>query len=129
MKLLVLLLGLATCASASAADRVEDRTIVLQIEHSKFSTSTIDVRRGEKIRFVVRNNDPIDHELIVGPMDVQLRHESGTEKVHPPRPGEVTIPLFATAETTYTVTGPAWFGCHLPGHWTYGMQGRIKVRA
>jgi uncharacterized cupredoxin-like copper-binding protein len=129
VKLLIVLLAIATCASASAAERVEDRTITIEVNHSRFSTEKIDVRRGEKIRFVVHNNDPIDHELIVGPMDVHLRHETGTEKVHPPVPGEVTVPLFTAAETTYTfdVPGTMLFGCHLPGHWAYGMQGKIRV--
>jgi uncharacterized cupredoxin-like copper-binding protein len=33
-------------------------------------------------------------------------------------------------ETTYTFDEPGivQFGCHLPGHWTYGMHGEIEVR-
>lgn len=115
---------------ANPLDASKVRTIVLTIHHSRFSAGTLMVRGGEKVRFVVRNKDPIDHELIVGPMDVQLRHESGRERRHPPVPGEVSVPLFETASTTYTFDGsaPVWFGCHLPGHWDYGMQGRIVVR-
>lgn len=84
---------------------------------------------GETVRFVVRNKDPIDHELIVGPMPVQLGHESGREASHPPRPGEVSVPLLSSASTTYEFEerGTIWFGCHLPGHWNYGMLGRVLV--
>ncbi len=115
---------------ANPLDASKVRTVVLTIHHSRFSANTLLVRQGEKVRFVVRNDDPIEHELIVGPMDVQLRHESGRERVHPPVPGEVSIPLFATAKTTYTfdTAEAAWFGCHLPSHWDYGMQGRFVVR-
>jgi uncharacterized cupredoxin-like copper-binding protein len=78
---------------------------------------------------VVRNTDPIDHELIVGRIDVHRRHRYGTEPWHATRPGEVSVPLFATRATTYTFrsAGTYWFGCHLPGHWDYGMRGRIVV--
>jgi uncharacterized cupredoxin-like copper-binding protein len=124
------LLGLAVCSSASAGSRTAERTVELTIRHSRFSLTELTVTPGEKVRFVVRNDDPIDHELIVGPMAVQLRHETGREASHPPVPGEVSIPIFETAETTYTFDEPdaMWFGCHLPAHWDYGMQGRIVVR-
>jgi uncharacterized cupredoxin-like copper-binding protein len=132
--LVVALLAAATCASASAAvppiTNAAVRTVVLRVHHSHFSVSELNVQRGQKVRFVVRNTDPIDHELIVGPMPVQLRHEAGTERRHPPRPGEVSVPLLSTASTTYTFdeAGTFWFACHLPGHWKYGMQGKIEVR-
>jgi uncharacterized cupredoxin-like copper-binding protein len=115
---------------ANPLDASKVRTVVLTIHHSRFSANTLMARPGEKVRLVVRNEDPIDHELIVGPMDVQLRHESGRERWHPPVPGEVSVRLFDTAKTTYTfdTTEPVWFGCHLPGHWDYGMQGRFVVR-
>ncbi|MEX0875510.1 MAG: plastocyanin/azurin family copper-binding protein [Actinomycetota bacterium] len=124
----VLLAAVGVSASASISAPV--RTVVLAVRHSKFSVSDLEVKRGEKVRFVVRNEDPIDHELIVGPMPVQIRHESGREKWHPPIPGEVSVPLLETAETSFTFAerGTMWFGCHLPGHWTYGMQGQITVK-
>jgi uncharacterized cupredoxin-like copper-binding protein len=125
----VVLLAAATCASASAATPVGVRTIVLTIHHSAFNVSALHVERGQEVKFVVHNTDPIDHELIVGDMGVQLRHESGREAHHPPVPGEVSVPLFSTKTTTYTFDEPEefWFGCHLPGHWNYGMQGRVTV--
>lgn len=116
--------------SAVAAARPDVRTVELGIRHSRFSVSSLEVKRGEEVRFVVRNDDPIAHELIVGPASVQDKHESGRELWHPPVPGEVSVALFSTAETTYVFDDPGtvWFGCHLPGHWAYGMQGRIAVR-
>ena len=120
----------AVCGSALAGGPHRVRTVVLTIHHSHFSTPVLHARRGETVRFVVHNTDPIDHELIVGDMPVQLRHETGRERWHPPRPGEVSVALLHTASTTYTFDGPGvvWFACHLPGHWAYGMQGRIEVR-
>jgi uncharacterized cupredoxin-like copper-binding protein len=126
------LLGAGACASAwagSPADLSRGRTIVLTVHHSRFSPSVLRVRRGETVRFVVRNTDPIDHELIVGPMSAQIRHETGRERWHRPVPGEVSVRLLRSASTSYTFAeaGTIWFGCHLPGHWPYGMRGRVIV--
>jgi uncharacterized cupredoxin-like copper-binding protein len=105
-------------------------TVELTAHHSKFTPARIVVERGTTVRFVVHNADPIAHELIVGPAEVHERHEKGTESYHPPKPGEVTIAASEVAETTYTFDSPGVvaFGCHLPGHWTYGMHGEVEVR-
>lgn len=89
----------------------------------------LSVARGRTVRFVVRNLDPIDHEVIVGDQAVQDLHERGTEAHHGTVPGEVSVPAGAEAETTYTFAeaGSVILGCHLPGHWDYGMRTRIEV--
>ncbi len=104
-------------------------TVVLTVHHSKFTPARVAVEPGTTVRFVVRNDDPIAHELIIGPQEVHDRHEKGTESYHPPKPGEVTIAASEEAETTYTFEAPGVvvFGCHLPGHWTYGMRGEVVV--
>jgi uncharacterized cupredoxin-like copper-binding protein len=106
------------------------RTVVLDIHFSRFSSSALSVPRAEVVRFVVRNDDPIAHELIVGGQSAQDRHEHGTEAHHGERPGEVSVPAGATATTTYAFgdRGRLLFGCHLPGHWAYGMRGTIEIR-
>jgi uncharacterized cupredoxin-like copper-binding protein len=106
-----------------------DVTIELGVHHSRFDTERIVVKPGTIVRFVVRNDDPIRHELIVGPPDVHARHASGTEAVHPPVPGEVTVDPLTTAETVYRFDEPGslMFACHLPGHFEYGMKGTVIV--
>jgi uncharacterized cupredoxin-like copper-binding protein len=105
------------------------RTIEFDVHYSTYSTAAIDVHPGETVRFRIRNRDPIAHELIVGDQVVQDYHEHGTEAHHAGRPGEVSIAPGATAETVYTFIsrGTLLFGCHLPGHWAYGMKGTIQV--
>ena len=81
--------------------------------------------------FVVRNADPIDHELIVGDEAVQRRHEQGRERHHHGEvAGELSVPAGAERRTTYTFAGPGRveFACHLPGHYAYGMHGWVQVR-
>lgn len=106
-----------------------ERTVELVVRHSRFSLDELQVRPGETVRFVIRNTDPIPHELIVGDQSVQDRHEVGTGAHDGDRPGEVSVAPNATAVTTYRfgAAGRLLFGCHLPGHWAYGMKGTISV--
>ena len=115
-------------ACGAREDRL--RTVDLEVRYSRFSTAALAVRRGETVRFVVHNHDPIAHELIVGDEAVQDRHERGTEAHHADRPGEVSVGAASTGSTTYTFrdAGRLLFGCHLPGHWAYGMRGTVDVR-
>lgn len=121
--------GVALTGCAGGGHGAE-RTVELTVHHSRFSVEELHVRPGETIRFVLRNTDPIPHELIVGDQSVQDVHELGTESHHGDRPGEVSVGPGETAVTTYRF-GPAGgrllFGCHLPGHWGYGMKGVITV--
>lgn len=122
----LLLLGAAAARSAGSNP---PRTIDVTIHFSHFDTDRIEVRPGETVRFVIRNTDPIDHEFIVGDAQVQQAHEAGTEAHHPPRPGEISIPAGETVTTTMTFPsiGNLLFGCHLPGHYAYGMRGTVTI--
>jgi len=119
------LLG-ACGGSASASD--ETRTI--RIEHSAFRPGSLEVNAGETVRFVVVNDDPIDHEFLIGDLDGQATHESGSEAHHGDKPGEISVAALSSAETTFTFGAPGriYFGCHLPGHYAFGMKGAIHVR-
>ena len=120
----------AGCARGEAAERTAwDRTVELRVHHSRFIPARVSVPAGTNVRFVVRNEDPIDHELIVGDERVQLHHEKGTEAWHPPRPGEVSVAAGALATTTFTfvTTGTTEFACHVPGHYAFGMRGAVTV--
>ena len=104
-------------------------TVTLDVNHSRFSPDVIHVRVGTTVTFVVVNDDPINHELIVGDDDVHTRHENGSEADHPPVPGEVSVGPGESARTTYVFDGPGTvlFACHLPGHFDYGMHGSVRV--
>ncbi|MDP9070750.1 MAG: cupredoxin domain-containing protein [Actinomycetota bacterium] len=107
-----------------------ERTVVLTAHHSAFSPARVVVEAGTAVRFVVRNEDPIDHELVIGDDATHRRHEQGREAHHHGDvAGEVSVPAGATSATTYRFATPGRvvFGCHLPGHWDYGMRGVVVV--
>jgi uncharacterized cupredoxin-like copper-binding protein len=124
-------LGCAAAASGSTHDALGPGlvTVTLGIEHSHFSTDQVHVRRGTLVRFLVRNHDPIAHELVVGDDAVHAEHEHGTEATHPPVPGEVSVDADDVGETFYRFddAGSFVFACHLPGHLAYGMHGVVTV--
>jgi uncharacterized cupredoxin-like copper-binding protein len=129
----IVVAGQANARTAPASKMLGpgDVTVALTIHHSRFEPDRIQVAPGTTVRFVVDNQDPINHELIVGDAEVHRRHEEGTEPVHPPRPGEVSVPALTTAETTFVFSDPGsvLYACHLPGHFRYGMSGNVEVGA
>ncbi len=109
------------------------KTIEIRAFHSRFESDRVTVKPGSTVRFVIRNVDPIDHEFIIGPPETHDIHERGEPHFHTGAvPGEVTVPAGTTVETTWTF-GPSGspdvaYGCHLAGHWTYGMHGQALIR-
>jgi uncharacterized cupredoxin-like copper-binding protein len=118
---------LASCAPAAPDDGA--RTVHVRIHYSRFEPARFAFEPGETVTFVVENTDPIDHEFILGDEAVQLAHERGTEAYHPPRPGEMSVPAGEIATTTYTFgrAGSLILGCHLPGHYAYGMRADVTI--
>jgi uncharacterized cupredoxin-like copper-binding protein len=115
---------------ASAGAAADPTTVEIGIHYSRFSPSAVIVPAGRPITFVLRNDDPIDHEWIVGDADLHARHRTGTEPYHASRPTEVSIDALQSGTTVVTFDKPGTytFVCHLPGHEAYGMTGTVTVR-
>ena len=84
---------------------------------------------GEAVTFVLRNTDPIDHEFILADEAVQMRHENGTEAHHDEVATEVSVVAGSTKRTTvkFGKAGELIVGCHLPGHYNYGMKAFVRI--
>lgn len=121
------LLVLVASACGRGANASTEATIA--IHFSRFVPDAIEAPAGVPVTFTLRNDDPIEHEWIVGAEDVHARHRTGTEPYHDQIPSEVTIPAFSTRVTTLTFdrAGEYLYICHLPGHEEYGMVGRVTV--
>jgi uncharacterized cupredoxin-like copper-binding protein len=101
--------------------------------HSRFEPDRITVGPGSTVRFVIHNVDPIDHEFIIGPPETHDIHERGEPHFHTGAVrGEVTVPAGTTVETTWTFgeagSPDVSYGCHIAGHWDYGMHGKALIR-
>ncbi len=104
-----------------------ERTIA--IHYSQFESQVIEIVAGQPVTITLRNEDPIEHEWIVGTDEVHDAHRVGSEPFHGDLPTEVTLPAYATLETTLTFAEPGEYAfiCHLPGHEAYGMVGTLRV--
>ena len=127
----LLLLPFATAAVllliACGGEADGERTIA--IHYSQFESQVIEIVAGQPVTITLRNEDPIEHEWIVGTDEVHDAHRVGSEPFHGDLPNEVTLPAYATLETTLIFAGPGEYAfiCHLPGHEAYGMVVTLRV--
>ena len=126
---LVLVAGAAAVALAGPA-KPETTSVTIEIHYSHFNPSEIAVPVGVPITITIRNDDPIDHEWIVGDDAVQQKHRTGTELLHPSFQTDLVIPALSTRKTvvTFAQAGQLKYICHLPGHEAYGMVGVVTIR-
>lgn len=121
-------LAASACASANAAQLPTH--VGIRIHYSKFDLARVEVKAGVPITFTLVNDDPIEHEWLIGDAAFHERHRTGTEPAHGDRPDEVSLPSFATKTTVLTFDKPGTytFICHFPQHEAYGMVGVVVVR-
>jgi len=120
--------ALAVLLASGCGDGPPTHTTIA-IRYSRFTPEAVTVPTGVPVTITLRNDDPIDHEWIVGPPEVHERHRSGKEPFHAELPNEVTVPGLSTRVTTLTFeqAGEYAYICHLPGHESYGMVGTLRV--
>lgn len=127
----LLVAAIATATLAAGLARASDPARVeIHIRYSHFEPPAMEVPVGRAVTFVLVNDDPIDHEWILGDEAVQERHRRGTEAHHDSLQTEISIPALSTRETIITFERPVTWSyiCHLPGHEAYGMVGILTAR-
>ena len=121
--------GLLTLMASGCGGGADAAEATIAIHFSRFMPEDVTVPAGVPVTITLRNDDPIEHEWIVGAPDVHERHRTGTEPYHDQVPTEVTVPALESRTTTITFAQPGeyLYICHLPGHEAYGMVGRMHV--
>lgn len=98
----------------------------------RFNPSVIKVKRGETVRFVVRNAGKLMHEMVLG-TEAELAKHAELMKKFPEMEHEAPymahVKPGASQEIVWTFTEPGTFhfGCLEPGHWEAGMKGSVVV--
>ncbi len=98
-----------------------------------FDPDVIEVRRGEQIRFVIRNEGAVSHEMIVATLNENLRHaeemKRNPDMMHDD-PNGTRLQAHANGQILwkFTKAGEFDFSCLIPGHRESGMHGRIVVK-
>jgi uncharacterized cupredoxin-like copper-binding protein len=110
----------------------EDRMIEVEMRDIAFAPTAVDVRAGEKIRFVFKNTGQLTHDAFVGDQAAQDAHEKEMREGHGDHAkgsNAVTVPAGKSAQLVYTFERPGQIliGCHQPGHYTGGMKAAVTV--
>jgi uncharacterized cupredoxin-like copper-binding protein len=98
-----------------------------------FVPARLEVRKGDQIKFVLRNNGELDHEFVLASTADNLRHAEEMKK-HPTmvhaEPNGRQLAAKKTAEMVWKFTGVGEFeyACLIPGHREAGMTGTIVVK-
>lgn len=109
------------------------RTVEVEMKEMEFTPFRIEVKRGEQIRFVIRNVGTEDHEFLLATTAENLKHAEVMKK-HPHMehddPNGVRLAPKKSAEIVwkFTKTGTFEYACLIPDHREYGMTGRIIVK-
>ena len=109
------------------------RTVEISMSEMAYEPSSIEVKRGEQIRFVIRNTGKEDHEFLLAATKDNLAHAEMMKKHHHMKhdePNAVALAPKQSAELLwkFTKAGTFEYSCLIPDHREYGMTGRVTVR-
>jgi uncharacterized cupredoxin-like copper-binding protein len=98
-----------------------------------YAPARIHVRRGEQIRFQLRNIGDTDHEFILATVEENKKHAEEMKKnpdMEHDEPNGKRLAPKKSAELVwrFTKAGEFEFGCMIPGHREAGMIGKVVVR-
>ena len=114
------------------AARVNRSIEVVMSDDMRFTPSNIQVKRGETVRFVVRNAGQVRHEFSLGTRQELEAHYEEMKKfpdmVHD-EPNKVSVEPGQQGEVIwqFTRSGAVDFACLHVGHYEAGMKGQVKV--
>jgi uncharacterized cupredoxin-like copper-binding protein len=109
------------------------RTIEVEMSEMEYKPSRIEVKRGEQVRFVIRNAGKEDHEFLLATTEENLKHGEEMKK-HPHMehddPNGVRLKPNKSAEIfwKFTKAGTFEYSCLIPDHRDYGMIGKVTVK-
>jgi uncharacterized cupredoxin-like copper-binding protein len=98
-----------------------------------YSPDNILVRKGEQIRFILKNEGALEHEFLLATTDENLKHAELMKRypdMEHDDPNGKRLKPNATSEIVwrFTKAGEFEFSCLIPGHREAGMLGKIIVK-
>jgi len=99
----------------------------------RFSPAELTVKRGETVRFVLRNTGKVEHEMVLGTLQ-ELKDHLEMMKKHPqmehdePNAAHVDPGKRGALVWQFTKAGEFYYGCLEPGHFEAGMIGKVTVK-
>ena len=109
------------------------RTVQIDMADTmRYTPSKLSFKRGETIRFVVKNSGQLKHEFVLGKTKDLKEHYELMKKfpeMEHEEPNMLSLDPGKTGELIwqFTKAGTVDFACLYPGHYEAGMKGAIKV--
>ena len=103
------------------------------LDTMRFVPERIEVKLGENVRLMVRNNGTTMHEMVLGTLD-ELKRHAEMMRMHPdmkhdlPHMAHVAPGQIEWIVWTFNRPGEFYYGCLVPGHFEAGMLGKVVVR-
>ena len=114
------------------ASKVTRTVKVDMLDTMRYTPSSLAVKQGETIRFVVKNSGQLPHEMVLG-KEKDLKEHYEVMKKNPEMehddPNSVSVKPGKTGEMIwqFTKAGKVDFACLHPGHYDAGMKGQVRV--
>ncbi len=126
--------NMAAIGQPGVAAKVSRTVHIDMSDAMRFTPSTVTVRKGETVRFVVKNSGQLKHEFNLGTEKDLKAHYELMKKFPEMEHDEPHIASVAPGQTgeviwQFTTTGTVSFACLHPGHYEAGMKGSVKVGA
>ncbi|KXF75026.1 copper oxidase [Paramesorhizobium deserti] len=97
-----------------------------------FTPSSFKVRKGQTVRFVIRNAGELDHEFVLDEESQIMEHKATMEKfpeMEHDDPNAIRLASGQSGEIVWKFSNDGMFkiACLIPGHYDAGMHGDINV--
>jgi uncharacterized cupredoxin-like copper-binding protein len=142
----VMLVAMAYSAAAAAHDKhggysagepgdpkKPAREIVVSMNEMDYSPAVIEVKRGEQIRFVIRNAGTEAHEFLLATTAENLKHGEAMKKnpdMEHDEPNGLRLAAKKSGEILwkFSKAGTFEYSCLIPTHRELGMTGKVVVK-
>jgi uncharacterized cupredoxin-like copper-binding protein len=99
----------------------------------RFNPSSIKVKRGETVRFVLTNSGKLKHEMVLGSMSDLKKHADMMRKNPEMEHAEENMVSVESGKSgeliwKFSSSGNVDFACLQPGHFEAGMKGKVAVK-
>ncbi len=110
------------------------RTIEINMnDNMRFTPDKATIKAGDTVRFVVKNQGKLNHELVIGSMAELKEHAEMMRNMPAMKHAEPNMLSLAPGQQGRLVwefdqPGTIDFACLVPGHMEAGMKGKIQVQ-
>ena len=123
----------ATTGIAGNASKVSKTMEVNMNDAMRFTPAILSIKRGETVKFVVKNTGKVKHEMVLGSIKELKEHAALMIKfpeMEHSDPNQVSVEPGKTGELIwqFSKAGTFDFACLQPGHFEAGMRGNIVVK-